>query len=84
MCSCESDKKFTFEHLSKKHNICSLYYRKLSANSPKGYLPATDDYSNCDDTIYCDFRYVSKSISLPYFPLHCFCILLYIFLLQQP
>ena len=49
MCSCESDQKFTFEHLSNKHNIFSLYYRKLSANSPKGYLPATDDNSNCDE-----------------------------------
>ncbi|MBQ3494828.1 MAG: hypothetical protein IJA69_05365, partial [Clostridia bacterium] len=25
-----------------------LYYRKLSASSPKGYLPATDVYSSCD------------------------------------
>ena len=35
----------------KSLNILSnnLYYRKLSANSPKGYLPATDDNSNCDE-----------------------------------
>ena len=30
-------------------NNIKLYYRKLSANSPKGYLPATDDNSNCDE-----------------------------------
>ena len=29
MCSCESDKKFTFWHLSNKHNIYRLYYSIL-------------------------------------------------------
>ena len=33
MYSCESDKKFTFWHLSNKHNIYSLYYRKFCLNA---------------------------------------------------
>ncbi len=34
-------------------NIFILYYLKLSANSPKGYLPATDVNQNSDTTRYC-------------------------------
>ena len=29
-----------------------LYYRKLSSSTPKGYLTATDGYSNYDALIY--------------------------------
>ncbi|MBQ3494992.1 MAG: hypothetical protein IJA69_06200 [Clostridia bacterium] len=39
--------------IANKATSHSLYYRKLSASSPKKYLPATDVYSNCDGTIYC-------------------------------
>ena len=32
-----------------------LYYGRLSANSPQGYLPATDVHSICDAVIYNGF-----------------------------
>lgn len=35
------------------YNCNELYhYRKLSANSPRGYLLATDAYTNCYVAIY--------------------------------
>ena len=50
-CKCDNT---NFELVS-KFTSYRLYYRKLSANSPQGYLPATDVYSNCDAVIYNGF-----------------------------